>query len=161
MHNTRKNAFTRKGNEAPAGQTSCHSESMKEKMPSPLVTLEVTHGLSNLASSAAAMPPSGTANDPHYSSDSQPRMLLVLWCQWRVSSYSFGGHLEMLPSSILRLYIVQLQIFQLYLEANRRNLTTGYLALLLSSAPPALLPVKQPNNSTVAFGAKKEHYSRP
>lgn len=52
-------------------------------------------------------------------------------------------------------------MFQLYLEANRRNLIRGDLALLLSSAPPALLPMKQSNKSTVAFGAKKEYYSRP
>lgn len=94
VHNTRKSAFTRKGNEAPAGQTSCHSEGMREKMPSPPVTLEVTHWLSNLASSPATMSPSGMVNDSHYSSHSQARMPLVLWYQWRVSSYSFEGHLD-------------------------------------------------------------------
>lgn len=69
--------------------------------------------------------------------------------------------MEILPPSLLRLGIALLQIFQLYLEANRRSLIRGYLALLLSAAPPALLPMKQRNKSTVVFGVKKEHYSRP
>lgn len=92
MHKTRKTAFTRKGNEVPVGQTSRHSEGMREKMPSSSVTLEVTHLLSNLASSPATMSPCGMVNDPQYSSHSQARIPLVLWYQWSVSSSSFEGH---------------------------------------------------------------------
>lgn len=51
MYNTRETAFTWKKNETTIWQTYCHSEGMGEKMPSPPVTSEVTHWLSNLAKS--------------------------------------------------------------------------------------------------------------
>lgn len=67
----------------------------------------------------------------------------------------------MLPPSVPKLYIAQLQIFHLYIGATNGSTIWGYLALLLPSAPPASLPMKQSNRSDTAFEAKEELSSRP
>lgn len=106
-------------------------------MPSPPVTSEVTRWLSNLAKSPATAQAAGMVSDLH------------------CSGHHFGIRGESHPAGssrpswwklppVLKLYVAQLQIFQLYLKVIRRSCIRGYSTLVQSSARPALLPTEGP-----------------